>query len=38
VRTIAFVSSWLAQACYLVVAIMWFVPDRRLERAGRGAE
>jgi uncharacterized membrane protein len=30
---LAFVSSWLSQACYVTVAILWFVPDRRLERA-----
>jgi uncharacterized membrane protein len=32
---LAFVSSWLSQACYVIVAILWFVPDRRLERAAR---
>jgi uncharacterized membrane protein len=34
---LAFVSSWLAQACYVLVAIIWFVPDRRLERAAGSA-
>ena len=29
---LAFVSPWLALACYTVVALMWLVPDRRLER------
>jgi uncharacterized membrane protein len=27
----AFISSWLAQACFIVVALMWLVPDRRIE-------
>jgi len=29
---LAFVSRWLALAAYIVVALMWLVPDRRLER------
>lgn len=29
---LAFVSPWLACACYLAVALIWFVPDRRIER------
>ena len=29
----AFWSHWLAQAIYLAVALMWLVPDRRMERA-----
>jgi len=28
---LAFVSPWLALACYTCVAVMWLVPDRRLE-------
>jgi uncharacterized membrane protein len=28
---LAFVSRWLAIAGYVVVALMWLVPDRRLE-------
>jgi uncharacterized membrane protein len=28
---LAFVSSWIAIALYVLVALMWFVPDRRLE-------
>jgi len=28
----AFVSHWIAQGLYAAVAIMWFVPDRRIER------
>jgi uncharacterized membrane protein len=28
-----FVGPWLAGAFYVVVALMWLVPDRRLERA-----
>lgn len=30
---ISFVSSWVAFALYVVVAILWFLPDRRIERA-----
>jgi len=38
----AFVSPWLAGASYVAVALMWLVPDRRIERAleprdGRGS-
>ena len=29
---LAFVSEWLALALYVLVALMWFVPDRRFER------
>jgi uncharacterized membrane protein len=29
---LAFVHQWLAQAVYTIVAIMWLVPDRRIER------
>lgn len=28
----AFWSHWLAQGLYLLVALLWFVPDRRIER------
>ena len=28
---LAFVSPWLAAALYVAVAIMWFIPDRRIE-------
>jgi uncharacterized membrane protein len=30
---LAYASRWLACALYVVVAIMWLVPDRRLEKA-----
>jgi uncharacterized membrane protein len=30
---LAFVSTWIALALYVVVAAIWFVPDRRIERA-----
>jgi uncharacterized membrane protein len=36
---LAFVNTWLAIACFVAVAVMWLVPDRRVERflaAGRG--
>jgi uncharacterized membrane protein len=28
---LAFVSKWIALALYIVVALMWLVPDRRIE-------
>ena len=28
----AFVAAWLAQILYLAVALLWLVPDRRIER------
>jgi len=28
---LAFVTSWIAFGIYMMVAIMWFVPDRRIE-------
>jgi uncharacterized membrane protein len=29
---LAFVSQWIAVAIYVLVAIMWIVPDKRIER------
>jgi uncharacterized membrane protein len=29
---LAFVSAWIAYALYVTVALIWFVPDRRVER------
>jgi uncharacterized membrane protein len=29
---LAFFSSWLAFALYVLVAVMWLIPDRRIER------
>jgi TMEM175 potassium channel family protein len=29
---LAFVSTWLACSLYALVAVIWFVPDRRIER------
>jgi uncharacterized membrane protein len=29
---LAFVSSWIASAIYVGVALLWLVPDRRIER------
>jgi uncharacterized membrane protein len=29
---LTFVTPWLAQAIYVTVALMWLVPDRRIER------
>jgi hypothetical protein len=30
---LAFVSSWIASSLYAAVALIWLVPDRRIERA-----
>ena len=30
---LAFVDPWIADALYVLVALIWFVPDRRIERA-----
>ncbi len=29
---LAFYAQWIAQALYVLVALMWLVPDRRIER------
>jgi uncharacterized membrane protein len=29
---LAFAQPWISSACYVVVAIMWLIPDRRIER------
>ena len=29
---LSFVKVWIAGACYVIVAIMWLTPDRRIER------
>jgi uncharacterized membrane protein len=29
---LAFVNPWISVAIYLAVAVMWFIPDRRIER------
>jgi uncharacterized membrane protein len=29
---LAFVQPWIANACYVIVAIIWLVPDRRIEK------
>jgi uncharacterized membrane protein len=30
---VAFLATWAAQALYVLVAIIWLVPDRRIERS-----
>ncbi len=30
---LAFLNQWIADLLYVVVAVMWLVPDRRIERA-----
>jgi uncharacterized membrane protein len=35
---LAFVRPWMAGALYALVAVIWFVPDRRLEHAHPAAE
>jgi uncharacterized membrane protein len=29
---LSFVNSWLACALYVLVAVMWLIPDRRIEQ------
>lgn len=29
---LAFVRPWIAAACYIIVAVMWLIPDRRIEK------
>jgi uncharacterized membrane protein len=33
---LAFVSPWIANGLYVIVALMWLVPDKRIERKVRG--
>ena len=33
---LAFVAAWLACALYVVVAVLWLVPDRRIEKVLEG--
>jgi len=35
---LAFVRPWLADGLYVLVALMWLVPDRRIERVVSEAE
>jgi len=35
---LSFVNRWLAVAVYIGVAVMWFIPDRRVERKIAAAE
>jgi hypothetical protein len=35
---LAFVSPWIANGIYVVVALVWLVPDRRIERALEGKD
>lgn len=30
---LAFVTPWISYGCFAFVSVLWFVPDRRLERA-----
>jgi uncharacterized membrane protein len=32
---LAFVVPWLSMAIYVLVAVIWLIPDRRIERALR---
>src|SRR5438270_8514810 len=29
---LAFAKAWIAGVCYVIVAVMWLIPDRRIER------
>jgi uncharacterized membrane protein len=31
---LAWLSPWIAYGLYVMVAVVWFVPDRRLRRGG----
>ena len=33
----SFKAPWLAQACFVLMAVIWLVPDRRIERALRNS-
>ncbi len=35
---LCFVSRWAGIACYVAVALMWLVPDRRVERVVSGLD
>jgi hypothetical protein len=36
---LSFITSWIACGLYVLVAILWLVPDRRIEQVvGRGAD
>jgi uncharacterized membrane protein len=32
---LAFVSPWISVALYILVALIWFMPDRRIESSAR---
>ena len=32
----AFVNHWIAQAVYVFVALMWLIPEPRIEKSGLG--
>lgn len=29
---LAFAQPWISEACYIIVAVMWLIPDRRIEK------
>jgi hypothetical protein len=29
---LSFVKTWIAGGCYVLVAVMWLIPDRRIEK------
>jgi hypothetical protein len=33
---LAFLKPWIAGSCYEMVAVMWLIPDRRIERRALG--
>ncbi|MGK0204966.1 MAG: hypothetical protein ACI89X_004932 [Planctomycetota bacterium] len=35
---LAFVHVWVAGGVYLLAALIWLIPDRRIEHAGTRAE
>jgi hypothetical protein len=35
---LAFVNPWISNGLYVAVALLWLVPDRRIERALTGGK
>lgn len=36
--TLAFIAPWMSEAIYVAVALMWLIPDRRIERTLASSE
>ncbi|MFT5942958.1 MAG: putative membrane protein, partial [Sediminicola sp.] len=35
---ISFLNTWAALTCYVIVAIIWFIPDSRIEKTLDGSK